>query len=126
MQMGNFIDWDELQTLAHTLSQSSQEGILRSSINRSYYAAFQLCMCFGVFNLNYIRFRDPRDHKAIIDKMVNYKTKSIRKAGRNLDRLSKNRRIADYVESVSVNQSLALTSVKIADNIIGALDIKNL
>ena len=114
----DFRDWEGFQMLAKKLVKLNNEAMLRSAINRSYYAAFQMSVSFAEANFSFVKDRMAIDQKRILDTMRHSRELSIKKAGRKLGRLKDNRRKADYDERTSVNQPLAQTSTQLADEII--------
>jgi len=117
-----FSDWEGFQKLAKKLVKVNNEAILRSAINRSYFAAFQMSVLFAESNYSFVRNRTGEDHIRIINEFRTKRNPIIKKTSRKLDRLRDNRRKADYVETISVTQPLAQLSVDTADKIIQALN----
>jgi len=112
-----FSDWEGFQKLAKVLVAKNDEAMLRSAINRSYYAAFQISLCFLESFYSFVKNRNGTDHERVIVEMRS-KNSTTKKIGDDLWRLKDNRRKADYVETISINQKDAEFSVLLGDKII--------
>ena len=117
-----FTNWKGFQKLAQALVSESDEAMLRSAINRSYYAAFQMSVCFAEAHYRFIRDRMGNDHKRILEALRDGGDRTIKGAGRKLERLRNNRGKADYDERINIGQPLAQISVQWADEIIQSLE----
>jgi len=92
---------EDLLTLAVELLNSKDEGRLRASASRAYYAAYHLC--------DAIRFkhgvpieRDTGSHQALVSGLTRYSggdmhvREEVRTLGRELERARRMRVLADY------------------------------
>lgn len=117
----SFTDWEGFQRLAQALVNRRDEAMLRSAINRSYYAAFQMSVCFAEMHYNFIKQRKGVDHERILGALRCSGDRTIEGAGRKLGRLRGNRWKADYNETINIGQRLTQISVRWADEIIQSL-----
>jgi uncharacterized protein (UPF0332 family) len=114
-------DWSEYLNLAQELagqvkSPSSQEAKLRSSISRSYYAAF----CKARNNLRGERHSIPRQntHRYVIDQFLDSPDRVRKRVGAHLDRLRKDRNKADYDDKVARLSDMTAKALRLADQVI--------
>lgn len=127
-------DWSEYLNLATELAALSSdsddvEAKLRSAISRAYYAVFCL-------SRNYLRDieKDPRlsrknssdinEHQYVAEEFIFHKSKNkeMIKIGENLSRLRQLRNKADYADTIFNLQKDVNYALKLAQNIISALN----
>jgi hypothetical protein len=96
-------NWDDYRTLAKNLAASDDDASLRSSISRSYYAAFHAAEDFcHVFNIPIpleVTRRDKKDrseHLRVIDALKGHPHSRVLHAGLLLDSMRTWRNSADY------------------------------
>lgn len=127
LELAGIKDVSELSNISKTNKQKS-ESHLRASVSRAYYAAFCIAR-------NYLRddLCDPRlkrqnndvnEHKYVADELTNSRDKILAKVGKDLSRLRIYRNQSDYDDNVKNVSSMAEMSIRLADNVIKAIDSK--
>lgn len=109
-------DWSEYLKLAQQLAGQdvnlvSQEAKLRSSVSRSYYAAYHKALNYLTDIDKYEIPRAPEAHKTVRELFQKSPNRSYKKIGSNLDRLGIDRIHADYrshVDAIPGKASMAL------------------
>ncbi len=106
---------------ADTLAKGSTEAEWRTACSRAYYAAFhvarQLLLALG--------FRVPqadRAHGYLWLRLSNAGVFQVQKAGRQLNDLRRERNWADYDERRTITRATADQNVRLAEEVIQALD----
>ena len=115
------MNFRDFLSLADTLARGSTEAEWRTACSRAYYAAFhvarQLLLALG--------FRVPqadRAHAYLWSRLSNAGISQVRKAGRQLNDLRRERNWSDYDEYRTIAQATAVQNVRLAEEIIQALD----
>jgi uncharacterized protein (UPF0332 family) len=117
-------DWLEYLDLARELAgqatnPSSQEAKLRSSISRSYYAAF----CKARNHLRGEGYSIPcqSTHRYVIDQFLHSRDRVRKRVGAHLDRLRNDRNKADYDDKVVRLSDMTTKALRLADQVISRL-----
>jgi uncharacterized protein (UPF0332 family) len=119
------MDAHDYLTLAETLVGGSAEAEWRSAVSRAYYAAFHVARRL----FQQCGFTVPRAEKAhtyLAFRLTNSGHAEVQTAGRNLDILRTQRNQADYDFHHPYNQVRATAQVKVAREIIQALEAAEL
>ena len=123
-------NWDDFRTLAKRLAASDDEDSLRSSISRSYYAAYhtaeEFCRDFRVPTpppaIGAANKKDTQ-HSRVISALENHPNARIQKSGRLLAELRKWRHRADYQSNLEGDlRDIVRMAIAAADAIIDAFD----
>jgi uncharacterized protein (UPF0332 family) len=127
LELAGIKDVSELLNISKINNQQS-EAHLRASISRAYYAAFCIARNYLRDDLDDPRLRkqnnDVNEHKYVADELTNSRDKILAKAGKDLSRLRIYRNQSDYDDNVKNILSTAEMSIRLADNIIKAIDSK--
>ncbi|MBW2622951.1 MAG: DNA-binding protein [Deltaproteobacteria bacterium] len=122
-------DWQGYLTLAKELggqpeAKANSESKLRSSMSRSYYAAFQLAKQHLIVKDGNTKVPDDGyAHSFVPDEFLESHDANRRKIGSNLKRLKTNRNKADYHDNINNVVSLTETSLLMADDTVLKLSI---
>lgn len=107
--------------LADKLAKGATEAEWRTACSRGYYSAFHVARQL----LHDLGFRVPqadRAHGYLWLRLSNSVVVEVQEAGRKLNELRRLRNRADYEERRRINQADAITSVRLAEEVIQALD----
>ena len=107
--------------LANRLLKDATEADWRTAVSRGYYAAFHVAREL-LRDLGFSVPMTDRAHKYLAFRLSNCGDATIRSAGVDLDRLRDRRNEADYALQLSFSQTAATSEVRLAENIIRALD----
>ena len=115
------MDFRDYLTLADTLAKGTTEAEWRSACSRAYYSAFHVArrLLLG------LGFRVPqadRAHGYLWLRLSNAAHADVVKAGRRLGDLRRDRNRADYEDHRTITQAAATQNVRLADEVIRALD----
>jgi len=115
------MDFRDYLTLASTLANGVTEAEWRSASSRAYYAAFHVARRL----LLDLGFRVPRADKAhgyLWLRLSNAGQADVIQAGRRLNDLRRERNRADYDDHLAITQGFATSNVRLAEEIVQALD----
>jgi uncharacterized protein (UPF0332 family) len=102
-------DWRKVADLAEELASREDEAALRSAVSRAYYALY--CTARDSAGLDTSGLRDA--HKAVFDYYAGRKNPKLRHLGVNqLPGLFRQRKTADYDETVEVRKGAAVLAVQ--------------
>ena len=119
-------DWSQYLKLAQELAgqgvtAAAQEARLRSAISRAYYAAFCLAR-------DHLRHKEKhpvptngRAHAYVRNQFRNSSDRARKKLGHNLGRLHKDRKRADYDDSVPDLEKTTTSDIILAQRVLHAL-----
>jgi len=121
----NFFNWEEFQSLAKAMFEmkNKNEVMLRSAINRSYFAAFNISEYYAKKHCDFKK-KDCLNfsiHQGVINSLIKNVDREVRRAGSDLGKLKNNRVKADYHAGAKINPKEMGVSIILADNIIAAL-----
>ncbi len=115
------VNFREYLTLARTLAGGANEAEWRSASSRAYYAAFHVARLL-LLDLGFHVPQADRAHGYLWLRVSNAGHADTITAGRYLGQLRRWRNWADYDDHRVIAQSDAIQSVKLAEDIIQALD----
>jgi uncharacterized protein (UPF0332 family) len=114
----NFRDY---LTVAHTLASGATEAEWRSAISRAYYAAFHVARLL-LLDLSFRVPQADRAHGYLWFRLSNSGHTDTMTAGRHFGQLRSRRNTADYDDRRAILQADAIQHVRLAEEIIQALD----
>src|SRR5262245_22598977 len=121
LSTGLAMNWRDLIPLAVRLAAGSNEADWRAAIGRAYYAAFHVSR--QLFrSLGFAVPRAEQAHQFMIFRLNNCGDPATRQAGQNLDALRRLRNQADYDDAPTLTQTKAVAAVRLAEQVIRALD----
>lgn len=115
------MNWRDLLSLASRLAAEPTEAAWRAAVSRAYYAAFHVARRL-LADLNFIIPRADRAHQYLVFRLSNCGESAVEQAGRDLDTLRRLRNRADYDDAPAFTQSQASAAVRLAEDIVRALD----
>jgi hypothetical protein len=115
-------NWSNFLDIATELSGRADEASLRSAISRAYYAAYNIA-CDLSETLKVPKYDNVQgSHQVVWNNYQASRSKNLRKAGVDGDRLRQRRTRADYHSSFKTISQDALDSVQDAQKIVTALE----
>src|SRR5947209_3435058 len=115
------MDFRDFLPLADTLANGTTEAEWRSGCSRGYYAAFHVARRL----LLALGFRVPqadRAHGYLWLRLSNAGATEVKRAGSRLNQLRRERNGADYDDHRTITQAAAVQNVRLAEQVIQALD----
>ena len=118
-------NWREFLSVAEYLKDcnddcASHGAFLRSSVSRSYYAAFCAARNYAEEKLGFIPTRGAEDHKTLREC---YKARNNTAISSKLDDLRKWRNDCDYQDHIDGIEAISTNALKHARNVLGKLKV---
>ena len=111
----------DFQPLAINLAAGTSEAEWRTSLGRSYYAAFHVARTL-LRGLGFVVPREDKAHAYLYFRLNNCGDASVEQAARALSKLRTLRNQADYDEMASIDAQTAISQLPIVQRIIQTLD----
>src|SRR5438067_12577797 len=108
------MDFRDYLSLATTLSQGPTEAEWRSACSRGYYAAFHVARQL-LLGLGFLVPQADRAHGYLWLRLSNAGVTEVRRAGRLLNDLRRERNRADYDDHRTITQAMAAQNVQVAE-----------
>ncbi len=115
------MDFRDYLSLATTLARGTAEAEWRSASSRAYYAAFHVARRL-MLGLGFRVPRADRAHNYLVLRLSNAGHLDVEKAGRRLGVLRQERNRADYDDHLTITQATAADHVRLAVQVVQALD----